>query len=62
MEKIISATLETGHPVIVEKYDPLPLIFFFPLLHFLPVVGMAIKLLKGIKSKTHVILSFVILG
>jgi hypothetical protein len=29
MEKIISTTLETGHPVIVEKYDPHPLSFFY---------------------------------
>lgn len=29
MEKIISTTLETGHPVIVEKYDPLPVSFCF---------------------------------
>ena len=25
LEKIISTTLETGHPVIIEKYVPLPL-------------------------------------
>jgi hypothetical protein len=66
MEKIISTTLETGHPVIVEKYDPRPLIFFFPLLllfllHLFPVVGMAIDFLKEIESNAHVILSFVIL-
>lgn len=29
MEKITSTTLETGHPVIVEKYDPPPFERFF---------------------------------
>lgn len=37
MEKIISTTLETGHPVIVEKYVPDPLMFFlsFPFCTYL---------------------------
>lgn len=61
MEKIISTTLETGHPVIVEKYEPHPLSFFLslcPFLHLFPVVCIAIDFLERIESNAHVILSF----
>jgi len=56
LEKIISTTLETGHPVIVEKYVPPPL-KLVPHPPFGCCGWYAHNFLKRAESKTCVILS-----